>query len=87
MWALAVSGLLAPAEDWRDQVVEYVQLYTKDTFAFPDPDPMHDDVLELKRRDPLASGLDDVLDAIGDPEIAVGRDHPDVIGVQITARP
>jgi hypothetical protein len=42
---------------------------------------LRDDVLKLKRRNPLAAGLDDVLDAIGDLNVAVGTDVSDVVGV------
>ena len=62
-------------------------VFDADHRAFPHSGAMHDDVLELERGDPFASGLDDVLDAIGDPQIAVGRNHSDIIGVQITAGP
>ena len=48
---------------------------------------MHDDVLELERGNPFASGLDDVLDTVGDPQIAVRRNHADVVGVQVAAGP
>jgi putative NADH-flavin reductase len=44
--------------------------------AFRYANAVHDDVFELKRRDPFASGLDDVLDAIGDTQIASGLITP-----------
>src|SRR5262249_40088894 len=48
---------------------------------------LRDDILELERGNPLAAGFDDVLDAIGDLNIAVGTDVSDVVGVQISTGP
>src|SRR5216683_5863321 len=45
------------------------------------------DLLELERRNPFAAGLDHVLDPIGDHQIAVPIDGPDVLGMEIAAGP
>jgi len=42
----------------------------------------HDAVLEVDRGNPLTAGLDDVLGAIGQREIAVRADPADVPGAQ-----
>ena len=42
----------------------------------------HQVAFELDRRDPLAARLDDVLRAVGDLDVAVGRDAGDVAGAQ-----
>src|SRR5262249_15289750 len=48
---------------------------------------LRDDVFELERGDPFPAGLNDVLDAISDLNIAVGTDVPDVVGVQVSTGP
>ena len=51
------------------------------------PGCWQDDVLELQRGDPLAAGLDDVLDAVRDLQVALRVDEGDVAGVQVAAGP
>ena len=42
----------------------------------------HDQVLEVDARDPFSAGLDDVLRAIGDLDVALGIDRPHVAGLE-----
>src|SRR5690606_19687013 len=42
----------------------------------------HDGVLQVDRGDPLAAGLDDVLGAVNQGQVAVGGDLADVAGAQ-----
>src|SRR5262249_45695743 len=48
---------------------------------------LEDEILDVERRDPFAAGLDDVLEAVRDLEVAVGADDTDVAGVQPSAEP
>jgi hypothetical protein len=45
--------------------------------AFGHSSAMHDDILELDRRNPFTARLDDILDAVGDLKVTVGRDDSD----------
>ena len=48
---------------------------------------LRDQVLDLQRRDPFAAGLDHVLEAVGDLNVAVRAYHRDVAGVQVASGP
>src|SRR4028119_1918291 len=48
---------------------------------------LREDVFDGLRRDPLATGLDYVLDAIGHLQVALLVDVPDVLGMEVPALP
>jgi len=37
-WAASIFGLFSGKEDWRSAVAEYMEFYTNETFALPNPD-------------------------------------------------
>ena len=47
----------------------------------------HDQILDLDRRHPFTAGLDDIFQAIGDLQVAVAVDHPNIVGVQVSVGP
>src|SRR5580698_2706118 len=78
---------LAVAHDKRERTLAPTSVLNPDDGTLANTGAMHDDVFELKRGDPFAAGLDDVLQAIRDPQIAVRSDDPDVVGMEVAARP
>src|ERR1700730_3356909 len=48
---------------------------------------LRDQILDLQRGHPLTAGLDDVLEAVGDVDIAARADHRDVVGAQVATSP
>src|ERR1700730_14489157 len=46
--------------------------------SFPHAGELRDQVLDLQRRHPFTAGLDDVLEAVGNMDIAIGRHDGDV---------
>src|SRR4249919_1911375 len=48
---------------------------------------LRNDIFDHQRRNPFASALDNIFYTIGDQQISLGIDSPDVPGVQIAAAP
>ena len=78
--ALALDVLAA--HDARERTLVPPRVGDRDHRRLDDVGVRHQVALELDRRDPLAARLDDVLRAVGDLHVAVGRDAGDVAGAQ-----
>src|SRR5215510_7653955 len=64
-----------------------LRIRNTDDGGFANRGVLEDEIFDVERRDPFAAGLDDVLEAVRDLEVAVGADDTDVAGVQPSAEP
>src|SRR6266446_3723614 len=76
-----------PLDHERQRPLAPFVVLDADDGGLRDPGALRDQVLDLQRRNPLAAGLDHVLDAVGDVDVAVRADHRDVAGVQVAPAP
>src|SRR5260370_36248159 len=71
----------------RERPLSPARVLDTDHRALRHPGAMHDDVLELKGGNPFAAGLDHILDAVGDPQVAVGSYDSDVVRMEVAPSP